>query len=292
MQIINCFKKVLIELLQFMKNPKDERTEDKSFRKKAIYFLSFFLIEIIIFFCLLEPLYMLIDYINSELIVSDSMIKYNQNTIVYQIIVVTILVPLLEELIFRGFLRYNSLICKKETWDKGFKYLVYISIISFGLIHIYNFEGSSFLFYVIAPLLVVSQMFGGIILSFLRVKYNLRTSILYHSMWNLVIGILLPLFLIQFEKPYELNNKNYSVKIEHLAFCDLDKQKREINSKNNIIYKLKFEDYSINHILDSVCNYKNNKEDYLINIELESKKGIDKDKVKNILLKYYKEEFE
>ncbi len=292
MYIINQAKETLIELFQFIKNPEDERSTDDSFKQKTIYLISFFLLNILVVLCLYLPLHALLYYINPEFTMEKSRINYNFETIRFMIFFGIIFTPLFEELIFRGFLRYSSIMCKRETWDKNFKYLVYISIIIFAFMHIFNYQRSSFIVYILSPLLLISHLSNGIVMTFLRVKYNLRTSILYHFMWNLIIGLLVPLIFIQFAVPYQVNNKDYSVKIEKLAFCDLDKQKKEIISENNKIYKLKFEDYSINDILDSVCNYNHNREDYLINIELESKDGIDKDALKKILLKYYKEKLE
>ncbi len=292
MYIINQFKKAVIELFQFIKNPQDERAEDNSFKQKASYFISFFLLNIIVALCVFFPFHDLLYYIDPESILVNLRIDYHGMTIMMRILSAVILAPLSEELLFRGILRYSNIISERENWEKVFKYLVYISITLFAFIHISRYEKSSLIIYIFAPLLLISQLVNGITLTFLRVRYNLRTSILFHAMWNFMLAILVPLILIQFAVPYEVNNKDYSVKIEELVFCDLDNQKKEIISENNKIYKLKIEDYSINDILDSVCNYNHTKEDHLINIELESKEGIDKATLKKILLKYYKEKLE
>ncbi len=287
--MINHFKKIIFELYEFIKDPKDERAKSITFKSKLSYILSFLIIELFITVVLILPLLQFIHSVES--IISSSRIDYRGETIGGQILLGVVIAPLLEELIFRGILRYkwySDVFVIKERWDnKYFKYLVYISIISFALLHSTNYENSSVIFYLLLPMLVLSQAFGGLILTFLRVRFSLWTSICYHSSWNLIV-ILLSFFYLS--EPYIKDNKDYNVKIEQLVFFDKDDQKSEIIIKNDKVYKLKFHDYSINHILDTICNYKSTNEDFLINFDLKSEKGITKNRVKEILLEYYEKE--
>jgi hypothetical protein len=58
------------------------------------------------------------------------------------------------------------------------------------------------------------------------------------------------------------------------------------------MYKAEIKEYSINHILDSLYQYKRNREDHLINIKLESQKGLTKEEFKVLLLEYDKNELQ
>lgn len=66
----------------------------------------------------------------------------------------------MERIISRGF------------WDRIFPYLVYCLALIFGLLHVTNYANSDLLFYVFAPLLVISQLIGGFVMSYLRVRLN------------------------------------------------------------------------------------------------------------------------
>ena len=53
----------------------------------------------------------------------------------------------------------------RDYWDKVFPYLVYILSIAFGIFHVSNFDNSGTLFYVLAPILILSQLIGGFVLT-------------------------------------------------------------------------------------------------------------------------------
>ena len=66
----------------------------------------------------------------------------------------------------------------------------YLSAISFGAAHIGNYESAHFI--PLLPIfLVLSQIFGGFLLGYIRVFMGLRWSILFHALHNLFILILL-----------------------------------------------------------------------------------------------------
>ena len=71
-----------------------------------------------------------------------------------------------------------------------------------------------------------------------------------------------------------------------------NQQKFQIDSTSNRIFKIDIEEYSFNHILDSLYQFERNKEDILINMKLESKKGITKEELKELLSDYEKSELQ
>lgn len=78
-------------------------------------------------------------------------------------------------------------------WKRYYVFLFYFTAIIFGYIHYTNIKGltpgdPSVVFY------VISQMFAGLSLGYLCVKYGLRYSMLFHACFNL-IAIVLAWFL-------------------------------------------------------------------------------------------------
>jgi membrane protease YdiL (CAAX protease family) len=285
-------KKILFEIFKFIKSPNDQRIENWTLKKNLKYIIYIFGFELLINSLIFIPLLYLVDKV--EPMISESRINYKTNTLLFAIIGLSIAVPILEEFIFRYILRYNKLFSKlihRNNWNSIFKFLVYISIVLFGFIHGSNFENSSIFFYCILPILVASQLVGGVFLTFLRVRFNLASSIISHVLWNGLFTIM-PLITSIFEKPYQKVTENYTLKIEYLNYSSKNLQKFKIDSISSKIFKAEIEEYSINHILDSLYQYKRKRDDHLVNIKLESQKGITKEEFKVLLLAYDKNELQ
>ncbi|RZL65047.1 MAG: CPBP family intramembrane metalloprotease [Pedobacter sp.] len=72
-----------------------------------------------------------------------------------------------------------------RMWRKSYPYLFYYTAIIFGLLHLSNYKDltiadPSFVIY------IASQTFGALTLGYLRIKYGLGYSILFHALFNLV----------------------------------------------------------------------------------------------------------
>ncbi|WP_434980746.1 CPBP family intramembrane glutamic endopeptidase [Daejeonia sp. YH14] len=283
-------KNILLEVYTFIKNPNDQRIENWTFKKNVKYILVILCFELVINALIFFPLIYFLNKV--EPILYETRIDYNSNTFIQTLLVTAFLVPIGEELIFRYLLRYNKLFSKiitRNKWNFLFKILVYISIILFGFVHSSNFENNSTFFYCVLPILVSTQLIGGIFLTFLRVRFNILTSIISHVVWNGILTII-PILISLFEKPYELSNNDLNLKIEYLNYNSNIQQKFQIDSTSNRIFKIDIKEYSFNHILDSLYQYERNEEDILINIKFESKKGITKEELKKLLSDYEKSE--
>lgn len=73
-----------------------------------------------------------------------------------------------------------------------FKYFFYFSVFAFGLAHLSNFSGNIYIIMIAFPLLIAPQLILGLILGFIRMKYGLIYSILFHFLVNtpLLISLL------------------------------------------------------------------------------------------------------
>jgi len=125
-----------------------------------------------------------------------------------------IMAPLLEEVMFRLILRFRSnflilwsihigvalqlgqkrslLKTARKIWDKFYGWVFYLMTMAFGLMHIMNFEPSLNI-YLLAPILVAPQILIGINLGYLRVRFGLIWSILFHAFYN---GVLMSIALL------------------------------------------------------------------------------------------------
>lgn len=99
--------------------------------------------------------------------------------------------PLFEELVFRAPLGVFRT-------SRYFSWAFYISVVTFGLVHLFNFEAFDSFFW-LAPILVLPQLIAGVFLAFIRVRMGLLYSILMHAAYNSVV--LSPFLAIAFLKP-------------------------------------------------------------------------------------------
>lgn len=279
-------KNYLIDLYQFYKKPHDERIKDYSLNKNIKYILYTSLVDFALFLLLFPFLHYLLE---NNLIPEDiEKISYKDNTIISSIIIIAVLVPIMEEIIFRLPLRYNrfyALFMPRKIWNYIFKVLIYSIPFIFGIVHLTNYGEITLSLLKIAPILVGSQIIGGYLFTFLRVRFNFISAVLSHCLWNLSISIYL-LITSSFEKPYSQTTENYDVKIKYFEYNNLEKQKLVIDSSKNRIFRIEANQYSINHLVDSLTNKERKKTDFIIDLKLESKKGITKDEFIDIINRY------
>ena len=65
-----------------------------------------------------------------------------------------------------------------------FRWGFYISCLLFGAIHILNFEHLNYKLFFAAPFLIFPQVVAGVFLGFVRMKYGIIFSVLFHSLIN------------------------------------------------------------------------------------------------------------
>ncbi len=73
-------------------------------------------------------------------------------------------------------------------WERNFSTLYYLSVFSFGLIHILNYSLPFWKALVLAPVLVLPQILLGFILGYLRMRYHFGFALALHAIHN---GILI-----------------------------------------------------------------------------------------------------
>ncbi len=177
--------KTFNELISFAKNPVLLQKNNKTRKQKFKLLINIFLLCLIVAL-LTNPLLILFDNLKWINIENHKVNNLFESSSIYQIILMGgILVPFIEEIIFR------APITLFKT-QKKFKISFYFFSLFFAFIHITNFEITTTVL-LISPLLIIPQLFAGLSLGYLRVKLGLQWSILLHCIYNtflLTIGLL------------------------------------------------------------------------------------------------------
>jgi membrane protease YdiL (CAAX protease family) len=228
------------ELFLFLKNPVDKPDSNQTLREKSLKLFLVLIIDLVIagICVLLLSILQKQGLFSSENHKIIELLKSMPKGAV--IIALIIIVPIVEELIFRLYLRYKNnyllrffislfyitgknrkeLIEKriKKLWYKKYGYIFYFSAILFGFVHIFNFDSDKNLL-LLFPIITAPQIFAGLFAGYLRVRFNLIWGFFLHAIHNLVF--FLP-FLIIGDSIELLNTdtNDYSLKIEEVFQSD------------------------------------------------------------------------
>jgi hypothetical protein len=201
---------VLKRFFAFLKKPDEISFYKYSFTYKfssvlALYFASIpAIILIISSFALFEDAFSKLGSHSIEAL-------FKGKSKFYVFLLLSVLAPIIEELIFRLPLKYSrNYFLRFFVWiDKRlninvlstllnsyrpylFRFFFYFMAILFGIIHISNFENWKEYWY-LAPIITLVQLILGLILGYIRVRFGLLWSIFYHSLHNFVFT--LPFFI-------------------------------------------------------------------------------------------------
>ena len=164
---------------KFLKNPVYEEDENIDFKYRVSIVLQLvgiaFVISILlgVFIGAIETLFNL-DF--GKHAIQSALEEYSPWFLFFAAVV---LVPLLEELIFRG-----PMVFFKD--EPVFKYVFYTLTLIFGFYHITNFEITTTII-LLSPLLVAPQISVGTLLGFIRVRFGLVWAIALHAIYNLLL---------------------------------------------------------------------------------------------------------
>ena len=183
-------KTTLTDFFQFVKNP-DDRQIEINFNDKLRFISILFIATVVTTFAVILPLWDLID----NLLNLVPSIDVDNLSFWHSFLLFVIIVPFAEELIFRHFLRYQGIktsIIKCQQWRKIFPFLVYLSAVSFGFIHLTNYTNGSNWFYILSPFVILSQLLGGFTIAYIRVRLNFLWGVFFHWTWNFLFIIAVP----------------------------------------------------------------------------------------------------
>jgi membrane protease YdiL (CAAX protease family) len=169
-------KETFQELITYFKNPVLEKDNNTNLNYKFIKFWHLLIISIISAI-VLTPLILLIDQMGLVNMDEHAMKKLTEeHSKSFIFILVVVLAPLFEELIFRA-----PITLFKN--NKNFKITFFVIAVLFGLIHLANYDITTYTL-LLTPILVAPQAILGCYLGFIRVRFGLGWSILLHACYN------------------------------------------------------------------------------------------------------------
>lgn len=279
-------KQILLDFWAFIKDPKDEqyKGEDKIYKWKV--FFNLFILELLLLIIYIPITIFLDEFIESEEAFDES---YNALTTLGLFV---LLVPFIEELIFRYFLKrtgFLTYVFKEKTWHRIYPILFYASVLTFGFVHITNYEITSVWILIAAPILVFTQIIGGFVMSYLRVKFNFWMGFLYHALWNFTAIFIIEgsYYLLNIDK-VEIKNDTYELVVEPVQFLSLSESKRiEYTAGKDSVFIVKAKYQTTEELLEglSLNNFEFKGNSKLIHLYFKSEKGIHKDSLLSILEK-------
>lgn len=279
-------KTILRDLFNFIKKPDDTQIP-LPIKTKFFYVMVLLAFEFVLSYIFIFPV---LDGIDHILNLRSTEEEYF--TLLKSVVIFVIVIPFIEELLFRYILRYNGLktkVISATAWRKFFPYLVYSLGICFGFVHLTNYSNSGNLFFALSPLIILTQLVGGLIITFIRVRLNFIWGVLYHALWNFMVMVAIPMVQFSFTEPYTEHTANYSITIDEELFIDDSKaQILKIDSAGGKIQHIDVKQYYLQTLLDTLYpkdNYYGG--EVLINLDLTSKEGINKEEFINIIKKEY-----
>lgn len=279
----------------FILNPKHD-TEISSLKKNKWSTLTVCIIYKIIFAVLLGlPITYLLE---TFVFTIEKKQEVDKTTFFEFFINVVILAPIIEELIFRLPLKFGSnplffFDTKKglieKNWRRYFKYIFYTLSLGFSLIHISNFkiDNYSLLFYLLAPLFVLSQLFSGLIYGYIRMNLGFSWSVLSHSIYNLIFAFILGVSSYDnlIIKKYD---KSFNLEIFQLSFYK-NNELKQIEFNEESLTKIQWNDEGLQKLLDTIYNKKYQTYDnQLIKLDLTTTQPLPKEEFLTILREKYR----
>lgn len=279
---------------RFIKHPVEFFSEQLTGKDKVRVFLAALLYKVLFVSVILSLLYVVDKY----LLVLQMPLSDTKLWMIF--LYAVIISPLFEEIIFRLPLRYDkSWVWRKieslfrleprVLWTQNYSYILYTSVFLFGIIHLTNYGNKEILFYLIAPLIVGSQLFGGLLLSYTRLKLGFWWGFAQHGIWNGSI-IFLSLMLFHNKEVVNINQEEFTLLIHELGYLDKKEQKFELSRlENGSINLLEVQNGSVQQLMDSL--YADDHfvvlSDTWMNLTLKAPKGLDKKLLINVLKEQY-----
>lgn len=250
---------------------------------------------------------LVIPYMGLMLLVHHHLIKLEtpliEESFLEFLFIAVVLAPIIEELIFRFPLKYRrnylarllDSLSKgrlKKHWNSIFKYFLALLIIGFGLVHMSNYSNSSTLFYVLAPLIVATQTFGGLLLSYTRIKFGFIWSVFQHGAFNFIL-ISAGAILMHNQELINFSDERMSVDIRELSFIDKATTSYATSyctdCEENLIYSVEGKNISLYGLMDSLkINGPKPYDNAWINVKINSQEGVTTKEINDILRKEIK----
>lgn len=231
------FNDIFQDLIIFLKKPSDSIYPIQSIKSKLNSLLTILIIDLLVIAIISFIINILDNFINLNLQNHQILILLELIPIWLVIVLVVIILPFFEELIFRLFLRfeynyYIKTIIKvlsiflnvqnienyyKSIWFSKYIYIFYFSSIAFAFVHLSNFDLNSIILITI-PILILPQFVLGLFIGYLRVRFSFILGFLFHSIHNLIFIVITLISLNSSVEKLNIQNDNFSLFIVEKEF--------------------------------------------------------------------------
>lgn len=201
------------------------------------------------------------------------------STLVMAVLTMVVFAPLLEETLFRYPLKFAR--------GRVLKVGVYVSSVVFGLVHFINYSNREALFFLLIPVIFSSQLIGGLVLAYLRLKQGLRWSILAHVTFNALVlggGIL----FIHGNVVLDESTDNHSLYVKEYAYLEKRPKQFTIHRTNEGIDTISVRQISLRTLLDSIGGNGRYVDNVIVDMDFKSTEPISSDSLINLLKKQYR----
>ncbi len=278
-------KQIITDFFSFIRKPKDFQYSGNGKAYKWKVFFTLFIFNIFFSLFSIGLAYLIDNLYPLEHKFED--LDYNP---IVTILLIGFLVPFIEEVIFRLVLRRKGImknIFSESSWNKYFFVLVYISTISFALIHITNYKFNSYFFLLLAPFLTISQFVSGFIMTYLRVRFNFWMGFAFHALWNFSAIIFTAQDSLAEVKEIQIKNDQFQLEIKKKSFFNSVDKEMIHTANTDTIYQLESKGFKLKNILNMMDSTAIKYEPVVeyIDIKFTSEKGILTDSLLYILEK-------
>jgi len=275
------------DIILWLKSP-DDTPLDISTNQKLRILAGVFLLDVLIATVFIS----LSDLIDTYVVkLEEPLIDFNPWILLLFSIVV---MPLIEEVIFRFPLKYernyiarglNKLLDGKIKlrWGNYFKYIVYFMAIVFGLVHLFNYDNTELVFFLLGPIIVGSQLIGGLILSYTRIKLGFLWAVLQHGLFNL-FGIIIVLLFFHNSDILYVASDDYSLQVTELMFVQSDESSFSTNIQNDTTFSIKAKNVNLQKVINSLSDGEESLyHDTWVDFHFESKSGLPNSEIIELL---------
>lgn len=293
------FKQTVSNLLSFLKRPSDSPETDVSTKDKVRELFNLLLIKVLIALVFTGLIWSIekLGWYKIDGHAVEAMLR--SAPIWVGLLLGVILIPLLEEFVFRFGLRFRRgyftfllfvllltagifafkmmplvwamgaivALCMlmiaylikayaigeflEGVWPRMYGVVFYCVAILFGLVHLLNYTDFNYtsVAILLIPVLIGSQIWGGLSMGYMRVKYGFFWGFFLHAAHNAVFLGSGLLFMSQLEEKLNVSNENYSLKVEeHFYFDKTADSKRMVSVDTAVFVNTKLNDV-ITHLL-------------------------------------------
>ena len=152
---------------------------------------------------------------------------------------ITVVVTILISLIVFGVYHRRIIARFTRIWHQKFKLVFYSTALLFALIHLTNYQ-LSLTVILLAPILVLPQFIGGILLGYIRLRSGFIWGFLLHALNNAILIIPISLGMSRAFTTLDITNDAYSLQVQKTTAKEMYASRADFFTDSIVIKNLSF----------------------------------------------------